>query len=134
MSGGSMEYVGSRIAEAARYVREKLDCVQQAYKGGDFGDVVSLNREYAVKYYGDRPEYKDEKSLCEGVIKRLKDAEIALKKAAIYAERIEWWTSGDDGADTLIARLDEELKELREADAEGAEEIKGKGAGCTTRY
>lgn len=35
-----------------------------------------------------------------------------LLEAAVYARRIEWLTSGDDGYDSFIERTDEELAAL----------------------
>ena len=37
-----------------------------------------------------------------------------LRKAAIYAQRIDWLLSGDDDEKSLKERLEEELKELEE--------------------
>jgi hypothetical protein len=36
-----------------------------------------------------------------------------LKKASIYANRIDWLLSGDDGEDSFYERLNEELEELK---------------------
>lgn len=57
------------------------------------------------EYY---PEYTDE------TIQIFKDAVKLLRKAAIYANRIDWLLSGDDGEDDLKERLKKELKELEE--------------------
>ena len=57
------------------------------------------------EYY---PEYTEE------TIQIFKDAVKILRKAAIYANRIDWLLSGDDGEDNLKERLEEELKELEE--------------------
>lgn len=57
------------------------------------------------EYY---PEYTDE------TIQIFKDAVKLLRKAAIYANRIDWLLSGDDGEDNLKERLKKELKELEE--------------------
>ena len=35
-----------------------------------------------------------------------------LKKAEIYAQRIDWYLSGDDGEDSLISRLKSDLDAL----------------------
>ena len=35
-----------------------------------------------------------------------------LREAAIYAQRIDWLLSGDDGEETFHSRLQEELKEI----------------------
>ena len=57
------------------------------------------------EYY---PEYSEE------TIQIFKDAVKILRKAAIYANRIDWLLSGDDGEDNLKERLKKELKELEE--------------------
>lgn len=57
------------------------------------------------EYY---PEYTDE------TIQIFKDAVKILRKAAVYAQRIDWLLSGDDGEDNLKERLKKELKELEE--------------------
>ena len=35
-----------------------------------------------------------------------------LRKAAIYAQRIDWLLSGDDGEESFIRRLYDELEQL----------------------
>jgi hypothetical protein len=47
--------------------------------------------------------------LTDAVIKRLRDALKCVRKAAIYAERVEWLTSGDDGYENFCMNTDEEL-------------------------
>ena len=36
-----------------------------------------------------------------------------LKEAAIYAQRIDWYLSGDDGEECLIRRLKEGLEQVK---------------------
>ena len=54
------------------------------------------------------PEYTEE------TIQIFKDGVKALRKAAIYANRIDWLLSGDDGEESLKERLEKELKKLEE--------------------
>lgn len=56
------------------------------------------------EYY---PEYTDE------TIQIFKDAVKILRKAAVYAQRIDWLLSGDDGEDNLKERLKKNLKNWR---------------------
>jgi hypothetical protein len=37
-----------------------------------------------------------------------------LRKAAVYAQRIDWLVSGDDGEDTFHNRLQKDLKKIEE--------------------
>ena len=51
------------------------------------------------------------------------DAYESLKRSAIYAQRVDWMLSGDDGGDTFIKRTNEELAELEPKLAEFREKI-----------
>jgi len=46
------------------------------------------------------------------VIEKMKEGIEALKRAQIYAHRIDWLLSGDDGEESFLRRLEEELNEL----------------------
>ena len=39
----------------------------------------------------------------------------ALERAAIYAQRIDWLVSGDDGPESFIERLEEDLEKNNDA-------------------
>ena len=43
------------------------------------------------------------------VLEKIKEGLDALKKAEIYAQRIDWLVSGDDGPETFLERLKEDL-------------------------
>ena len=45
-------------------------------------------------------------------IEEFKKAMIILKMAYVYAQRIDWLLSGDDGEDSFHKRLQAQLKEL----------------------
>ena len=49
-------------------------------------------------------------------LEEFKNAIPLLRKAAIYAQRIDWLVSGDDGEDDFHERLQEELEEFSEDD------------------
>ena len=48
----------------------------------------------------------------ESTLKEFRNAINILRKAEIYAHRIEWLLSGDDGEESFHKRLKEDLKEL----------------------
>ena len=54
----------------------------------------------------------EEDRYTEDTIQIMQDAVKILRKAAIYAQRIDWFLSGDDGEETLKERLEEDLKSL----------------------
>lgn len=107
MSGGSMDYAFWKIQEAANSIQEELANVELRRKVGRLLDVYERYRE-------EHPELdylKSPEALTDGVIKRLRDALVCVRKASIYAQRVEWLTSGDDGYENFCMCLDEELAE-----------------------
>lgn len=105
MSGGSMDYAYWKIHEAARHIQSELANVELRRKSGRFFDVSK----YYQKEYPDVDYLKSPEALTDAVIKRLRDALVCVRKASIYAERVEWLTSGDDGHETFCVRTDEQL-------------------------
>lgn len=107
MSGGSMDYVSSRIDDAA-------DFIQRTLADEDFRNRAGRHPSIHETYVKDNPdvEYlKDPESLHDEVVRKLRDALICVRKAAIYARRVEWLTSGDDGYEAFCLTLDKKLNE-----------------------
>lgn len=105
MSGGSMDYAFWKIHEAANSIQEELANVELRRKEGRLLDVFKPYKE-------EHPELdhlKSPEALTDAVIKRLRDALVCVRKAAIYAERVEWLTSGDDGYENFCMRTDKQL-------------------------
>ena len=103
MSGGAFEYYQYHISDIAEEIK----------------DVVSKNKVEVPQdkrgYYGvddDEPytyyDFNDE------TIEKLKEGYKKLQEAYIYAQRIDWLLSGDDGEESFHERLEEDLKELEE--------------------
>ena len=73
-----------------------------------------------VYYYGDddgipifdRPQgwYRNPPEILE----IFKEGVKKLREAAVYAQRIDWYLSGDDGEESLIKRLKKDLEEVRQ--------------------
>ena len=49
-------------------------------------------------------------------IAELRQGVYILRQAAIYAQRIDWLVSGDDGEDSFLKRLKDELRSLKYAE------------------
>lgn len=116
MSGGSMEYVYHRIAEAADYIQQTLASEKMRYCHGLHGD-----HKYEDGVIADQPgldclQDKTGKTTHREVIKLLGKALETVRSAAIYAEQIEWVTSGDDG---WLDFLDETPKQVAESRKHG---------------
>lgn len=50
----------------------------------------------------------------EPVLRKMEEAVYALRAAAIYAQRVDYLLSGDDGEESFMERLSNELKELNQ--------------------
>ena len=61
---------------------------------------------------------ENEYEFCESTLAKFKEGYICLKKAALYAQRIDWLLSGDDDEEAFAERLAEQLEELERAEIE----------------
>ena len=102
MSGGAFEYNQYRIRQIWEEIQNELD------KQGQEKEVLFYEKEYYEKY----PEARFEEVYREDVQQIFKDGIEALKKAEVYAQRIDWFLSGDDGEDSLVSRLKSDLDKL----------------------
>lgn len=102
MSGGAFGYSQYKIREIHKHIQNELD------KQGQEKQVEFWEKEYYEKY----PEARFEEVYREDVQQIFKDGIEALKKAEVYAQRIDWFLSGDDGEDSLVSRLKSDLEKL----------------------
>lgn len=100
MSGGHFDYYQYRIREIAESIQEELDRQGQAIPKDNlyYGDI---NQEQ--KFYDTYPPEIQEK---------FREAVRVLKTAYVYAQRIDWFLSGDDSEESFLKRLKEELNQL----------------------
>jgi len=96
MSGGHFDYLQYRI-------REISDSVEQIIRNNG-----KLKPEEDRNYFDD--DYYSNYS--PEVIERFKEGLLILKQAEIYAQRIDWLVSGDDGEDSFLERLKEDLSKI----------------------
>jgi len=69
-------------------------------------------KQYEIKRIADDIKeylYENRSQLPDAVVSRFERAIFTLNEAFVYAHRIDWLISGDDGDDTFPQRLDEEL-------------------------
>ena len=98
MSGDCMDYAFSRIYQAAMDVKEYLYDAEKSNPSDYEFDAGRAHMSPDV--------------LRKKVIQYMMNAYVALRVAEVYAKRVEWLKSGDDGFDSFIERTDEDLKEL----------------------
>lgn len=104
MSSGAFDYNQVRIKDIITEIEHQL-----LIQGNEKDDVNEYwNKDFYEKY----PEERFNKTYSEEVQQILRDGIAALKRAYVYAQRIDWFLSGDDGEESLKRRLKEELEKL----------------------
>lgn len=108
MSGGRFDYDQYRIGRIADEIE----------------DVIRKNKVEKAKDELERWDYDEDGNVYEDsryyydfgydTIERFKEAIKVLRKAAVYAQRVDWLLSGDDDEEWFHKRLEEELKKLEE--------------------
>lgn len=102
MSGGFFEYKQYHINEIANSIEEELN------KQSKMKEDLYFDRSYYDQY----PEEKFYETYPEIVQEKMMEAIKQLRIASIYAQRVDWFLSGDDGEESFISRLEEELKDI----------------------
>jgi hypothetical protein len=109
MSGGRFDYNQYRIREIAEDIQQTID--KNGLKLDD--DLIKENKKwYGDDYYERFPEELYHYKYPLEVIEKFKEAVVILKKAEIYAQRIDWLLSNDDSEESFFKRLEEDLKEI----------------------
>jgi len=109
MSGGFFSYNQYRIGEIVEQIQETID--KNGLKLDE--DLIKENQKwYGKDYYERFPQDLYHYKYSDEVIEKFKEAVDILKKAEIYAQRIDWLLSGDDGEESFFRRLEEDLKQI----------------------
>jgi hypothetical protein len=96
MSGGHFDYKQYQIREIADNVEQ---IIRNNNKEKPEEDKNYFDSDY---YYQYPPE----------VIEKFKEGLNVLRQAEVYAQRIDWLVSGDDGDETFLERLKEDLDKI----------------------
>ena len=105
MSGGRFEYKQFHIREIREAIEAELENMgKEIPRTEQWHDEEWLQKYPKDRYY---PEYKPE------TVREFKKALKILKLAYIYAQRIDWFLSGDDGEDSFHERLNEEVRKIK---------------------
>jgi MoxR-like ATPase len=108
MSGGAFDYNQYKIGYIADQIEEVivkngLEKTREELKNESWRDDS-----WYEKYPEDLFHYK----YPDEVIEKMKEAVKALKIAQEYAQRVDWLLSGDDGEESFLSRLEENLKKI----------------------
>jgi hypothetical protein len=107
MSGGFFDYKQYEINNIIDSIERELNKQGQLKPK----DEIYGNDEYLKKY----PEEKFYHTYPEEIQEKMKEAIKTLKIAAVYVQRIDWFISGDDGEETFLTRLSEDLNKIDNA-------------------
>ena len=110
MSGGHFDYKQYEIGHIAESIQSVIE------KNGRKKTEEELKNERwgytEPDYYKKYPEELYHFKHSDEIIEKFKEAVDILRKAEVYAQRIDWYLSGDDGDETFIRRLKEDLEKL----------------------
>ena len=110
MSGGTFDYNQYKI----RYIANDIE--QEIAKSGKPKTPRELKDESGWRdreWYKKYPEDLNHHKYPDEVIAEFKNAYEALRKAEIYAQRIDWLLAGDDGEESFLERLKEDMEVLK---------------------
>jgi hypothetical protein len=107
MSGGAFDYNQYKIG----YIADQIE--DTVFNNGREKTREEIkndwhNDEWYEKYPEDLFHYK----YPDEIIEKMKEAVKALKIAQVYAQRVDWLLSGDDGEESFLSRLEEDLKKI----------------------
>ena len=108
MSGGTFDYNQRRIRDIAERVEFEIAISGKPKSQRELKDESWRKDDWYERYPEDLTHYK----LSDEIMEEFKNAYEILRKAEIYAQRIDWYLAGDDGEDSFLERLKEELDDL----------------------
>ena len=107
ISGGHFDYNQYKIGYIADQIEETV-----IKNGVEKTPEEIKNDWHNDEWYEKYPEDKFHYKYPDEVIEKMKEAVKALKIAQVYAQRVDWLLSGDDGEESFLSRLEDELKKL----------------------
>jgi hypothetical protein len=109
MSGGAFNYDQYKIGYMVDQIEEIVVKNGVEKTPEDLKEEGWRDPDWYKKYPEDLFHYK----YPDEVIEKMKEGIEVLKRAQIYAHRIDWLLSGDDGEESFLRRLEEELNEIK---------------------
>lgn len=108
MSGGRFDYLQYRLRDVAEDVEKEIE------KNGSKKTKEELKSEtwHGPDWYEKYPEDLYHHRYSEQVIERFRRGAIYIRLAEIYIQRIDWLLSGDDGEESFLRRLEDDLRSL----------------------
>jgi hypothetical protein len=108
MSGGHWDYLQRRLTN----VIEDIDQLVKQNGKPKTEEELKEERWYDDEWYEKYPKEKFHYKYSDDVIKNFKLGATIIATAQIYMQRIDWLLSGEDGSESFVRRLEEDLSEL----------------------
>ncbi len=108
MSGGHWEYKQFQFTDVIDDLKSIIEKNGQPKTKEELKKDLWYDPDWYEKYPGDKLHY----NYPDEVIDEFKKAVDFISKAQVYMHRIDWLLSGDDGDESFIKRLNEDLKKL----------------------
>lgn len=108
MSGGAFDYNQYKIGDIADDIEKVIERNGRKKTKEELKEESWHQPDWYEKYPEDLYyyEYPNE------VIEKFKEAVKILRQAEVYAQRVDWLLSGDDGEESFLKRLEEDLNKL----------------------
>ena len=110
MSGGAFDYNQFHIKNIADSIEQEILKNGREKTKEELEDELWRDEKHYERYPEDLKHYE----YPEEVIEQFKNAVRALRIAEVYAHRVDYLLSGDDGEETFLNRLKSDLTKLNE--------------------
>lgn len=110
MSGGRFDYDQYKIGYIAEKIEHYIEINGKAKTSEELKNEGWRDPDWYEKY----PEDKFHYEYSSEVIEKFREAVNYLKIAQVYAHRVDWLLSGDDGEGSFLKRLQEDLEKLNQ--------------------
>ena len=108
MSGGAFEYNQYKIGYIADQIEHEIERNGRSKTKEELRDESWRDPDWYEKYPEDLNHYK----YPDDIIEEFKNAVKYLRIAEVYAQRVDWLLSGDDGEESFRTRLKEDLQKI----------------------
>lgn len=110
MSGGHWDYLQYRFTDVAEDVKKLIENNGKEKTERELTEDSWRDSEWYEKYPEDKFHYR----YSDEIIEKFKEGLKHIELAHIYMQRLDWLLSGDDGDESFISRLEDDLKKLED--------------------